>query len=99
MDLFNVIFYHGGNFVHGKFMFYNGGNETIVHVQDPDIWSYFEVVSLVRDWGYVRFRLRRQISGVHERYFHFIDDKKVEEIDTHCIPNNVDAHIWVEHDV
>lgn len=32
-------------------------------------------------------------------YFHFIDDKEAEEIATHCISNNVDGQIWVEHEV
>lgn len=38
-------------------MFYKGESETIVEGQDSDKWSFFEVVSLVKDWGYNRFRL------------------------------------------
>lgn len=57
MGLFNVKFHHVGNFVHENFMFYKGGNETIVQGQDHDMWSYFEVVILVRDHGYDGFRL------------------------------------------
>lgn len=80
-------------------MFQRGGNETIVNGQDSKRWSYFEIVSLVRDWGYEEFRLWRKVSGHDEGYFHFVNDKQDEEISTHCLANNVDDQIWVEHHV
>lgn len=93
MVLFNVKFHNAGYFVRGKFMYYIGGNETVVQGQDPDMRSYFETVILVKDWGYVGFRMWRKISGVDEGYFHFIDDKEALEISTHCLANNMDGHI------
>lgn len=89
MSLFNIIFHHEGNFVHDKFMFYRGGNDTIVNSQDSNRGSYFEFVSLVRDRGYDGFRLWSKIPGLDEGYFHFVDDKQAEEIVTHCLDNNV----------
>lgn len=99
IGLMNVIFHHGGQFVHDNFMFYMGGNKIIVHGQDPDRWIYFEVVSLVKYLGYDGFRLWKKIPGVSEGYFNFTNDKDAKEIATQCLPNNVDAHIWVKHDV
>lgn len=85
--------------MHDKFMFYKGRNETIVKGQDCDWWSYFEVVSLVRDLGYEGFRLWRKFSRFDEWYFHFIYDLQAEEIAKYNLANNVDCYIWVEPDV
>lgn len=48
MVLFSVIFHHMGHFIHDKHVFYKGENETNVEGQNNDMWSFFEVVSLVK---------------------------------------------------
>lgn len=80
-------------------MFYKGESETIVEGQDSDKWSFFEVVSLVKDWGYNRFRLWRKIPGLDEGFIHFIDDVQAGEITNHNLGCNVNGHIWVKHGV
>lgn len=55
-------------------LFYRGGNKTIVEGKDPNKWSFFEVVSLVKELGYDGFRLLRKISGLDEGFTHLTDD-------------------------
>src|ERR1044072_7000678 len=74
MGVFSVIFHHGGNFVQDNHTFYRGGSETIVQGQNSDKWSFFEPVSLVKDWGYDGFRLWRKIPNVDDIFTHFVDD-------------------------
>lgn len=97
MGLF--IFHHGGNFVHDKHMFYRGGCEIVVEGQYSNKWSFFEAVSLVKDWGYDGFRLWIKIPGLDKRFTHFIDDVQAEEIVNHSLSRNVDGHMWIEHGV
>lgn len=40
MMLFSVVFQHGKNVVHDKYMFYMGGSATIVEGQDFKKWSF-----------------------------------------------------------
>ncbi|CAK8565570.1 unnamed protein product [Lathyrus sativus] len=79
MGLISVIFHHGGNFIHEKHTFYKEGSETIVKGQDPDKWSFFEAVSLVKEWGHNGFKLWRKILGFDEGFVHFIDDLQAVE--------------------
>lgn len=59
-----MIFHHGGNFIHEKHTIYRGGSETIVEGKESDKWSFFEIVSLVKEWGHNGFRHWRKIPGL-----------------------------------
>ncbi|XP_058756954.1 uncharacterized protein LOC131630180 [Vicia villosa] len=99
MGVFGVVFHHGGHFVQEGHMYYRGGSDTIVEGQDEDKWSFFEAVSLVRDWGYEGFRLWRKIPQLDEGFMNVVDDAACVEIAKHCMACKVDGHIWVEHGV
>src|ERR1043165_1749887 len=74
MGVFNLVFHHGGSFVQDGHTYYRGGSETVVEGQDEDKWSFFEAVSLVKDWGYEGFRLWRKIPQTDEGFTNVVDD-------------------------
>ena len=43
-----VRFHHGGSFVKDWVIYYNGGQESVIEVED-DKWCYFEAFGLVKD--------------------------------------------------
>ncbi|KAG2376416.1 uncharacterized protein HKW66_Vig0154300 [Vigna angularis] len=50
-----VVFHHGGKLVNDGKLKYEGG-ETSRFMFDPDVWSYFVVVSVVKSLGYHGFK-------------------------------------------
>ncbi|CAI8590916.1 unnamed protein product [Vicia faba] len=76
-----------------------GGSEIIVKGQDSNKCSFFEAISLVKDWGYEGCGLWSKIPGLDKGFIHFIDDVQAGEISNHNLSSNVDEHIWVEHGV
>ncbi|KOM41111.1 hypothetical protein LR48_Vigan04g130900 [Vigna angularis] len=54
MDNIEIIIHHGGKFVNDGYLKYEGESETMYF--DPDLWSYFVVVSVVKSLGYDGFK-------------------------------------------
>ncbi|KAG2376424.1 uncharacterized protein HKW66_Vig0154220 [Vigna angularis] len=54
MDDIEVVIHHGGKFVNDGCLKYEGESETMYF--DPDLWSYFVVVSVVKSLGYDGFK-------------------------------------------
>ncbi|CAK8567043.1 unnamed protein product [Lathyrus sativus] len=55
MQMFNVVFHHGGEFIKlikGETI-YRGGVSTIVYGQVIDKWSMLNIGNLVNGWGYI----------------------------------------------
>ena len=48
--VFSVVFHHMGKFerFRGRMLCYKGREEHVVHGLDPDIWSYFEALSILK---------------------------------------------------
>ena len=62
---FEVVFYHGGRFVNDGSMKYIG--ESSILSYDPDRWSYFEIMSILREMGYVNVKeLWYSVGGGHD---------------------------------
>ncbi|CAI8591544.1 unnamed protein product [Vicia faba] len=99
MGVFNLVFHHGGSFVQDGHTYYRGGSETTVECQDEDTWSFFEAVSLVKDWGYEGFRLWRKIPQTDEGFTNVVDDAGAVEVAKHCMSCRVHGDLWVEHGV
>ena len=99
MGVFNLVFHHGGSFVQDGHTYYRGGSETTVEGQDEDKWSFFEAVSLVKDWGYEGFRLWRKILQTDEGFTNVVDDAGAVEVAKHCMSCRVHGDLWVEHGV
>ena len=51
---FEVVFHHGGRFVNDGSLKYVG--ESNILSCDPDRWSYFEIMSILREMGYVNVK-------------------------------------------
>jgi len=51
-EKFDVVFHHGGKFVNERKLIYAYGESTTLSC-DPDRWSYFEVLSILKEMGYV----------------------------------------------
>jgi len=49
---FDVMFHHGGKFVNAGKLIYDNGETSILSC-DPNRWSYFEVLSNLREMRYV----------------------------------------------
>ncbi|KOM57917.1 hypothetical protein LR48_Vigan11g095000 [Vigna angularis] len=53
-DVFDYVFHHGGKFITDGTLKYEGETTTLSF--DPDVWSYFVVVSIVKSFGYDNFK-------------------------------------------
>ncbi|WVY90028.1 hypothetical protein V8G54_035542 [Vigna mungo] len=53
-DHFEVVFHHGGQFIKDGPLRYEGENISLTF--DPDVWSYFIIVSVVKGLGYDGFK-------------------------------------------
>jgi len=51
---FEVVFHHGGRFVNEGSLKYVGDSSTLLC--DPDRWSFFEIMSILREMGYVNVK-------------------------------------------
>jgi len=49
---FEVVFHHGGKFISDGKLWYEYGKTTRLSF-DPDCWSYFVVLSVIKWMGYV----------------------------------------------
>ena len=53
-DHFEVVFHHGGKFINDGSLKYVGESNTLTC--DPDRWSYFEILSILKEMGYVNVK-------------------------------------------
>jgi len=49
---FEVVFHHGGKFINDGKLWYEYGESTKLSF-DPYMWSYFDVLSVIKGFGYV----------------------------------------------
>lgn len=59
------------------------------------LWSYFEALNLVKEWGYDGrgVRIWRKIDGIDQGFFHIFGDSYVVEVANYGISNNIDGNI------
>ena len=76
-EKFEVVIHHGGHFVNEGGVKYVNGQLSVLSC-DEDRWSYFEVLSILREMGYINVKdLCYSVGGcavLEERLQHFIDD-------------------------
>ena len=53
-DHFEVVFHHGGKFINDGSLKYVGESNTLTC--DPDRWSYIEILSILKEMGYVNIK-------------------------------------------
>ncbi|WVZ25024.1 hypothetical protein V8G54_003568 [Vigna mungo] len=97
-DFFDCVFHHGGKFIVDGTLKYEGETTTLSF--DPDVWSYFVVVSVVKSFGYDNFKqLWYCIEGgsvLDNRLEELIDDTGVIHMANLGRINGV-VHLYVIH--
>ncbi|KAJ1413033.1 hypothetical protein SESBI_19963 [Sesbania bispinosa] len=97
---FTVVVHHGGAFVKGRTVRYEGGEVHAIHNIDIDSWSYFEALGLVKDLGYrEKVNLWWNVAkGRMNRTFRSISwDSHALEMGNYALLHNCEVDLYVEH--
>ncbi|KAJ1393613.1 hypothetical protein SESBI_34797 [Sesbania bispinosa] len=89
-----------GKFVHKPSLRYKGGEIHVFHGLDTDTWSYFEVVGLAKDLGYVdRFNMWWKQKGVaFKRGLRELrNDEDALELCNIAVSKKCEMEIYLEH--
>ncbi|KAJ1431325.1 hypothetical protein SESBI_07177 [Sesbania bispinosa] len=90
-----------GSFVnHPKFQ-YKGGEVHVFHGLDIDTWSYFEVVGLLKDLGYVdKVKMSwKEKCAKFSTLKPLCDDDDAMDLSAHVVLRKCEVEIYVEHSV
>ncbi|XP_052728551.1 uncharacterized protein LOC108328650 [Vigna angularis] len=95
-DAIVCVFHHGGKFINDDTLKYEG--ETITLSFDPDMWSYFVVVSVMKSFEYDNFKhLWYCVGGglvLENRLKELIDDTSVMHM-ANLARLNDDVHLYI----
>ncbi|KAJ1410726.1 hypothetical protein SESBI_21749 [Sesbania bispinosa] len=92
--------HHGGDFVNGRTVRYEGGEVHAIHNIDIENWSYFEALGLVKDLGYCeKVSLWWNVAkGRMNRTFRSIGwDSHALEMGNYALLHNCEVDLYVEH--
>jgi len=100
-DKFEMVIHHGGHFVNeGGVKYVNGQTNELSY--DQDRWSYFEVLSILREISYINVKdLCYSIGGclvLEERLRHFCDDVGALHM-VEIVKRHGEVHMYVIHSV
>ena len=100
---FSVVFHHMGKFerFRGRMLRYEGGEEHVVRGLDPDMWSYFEALGILKKdfkydgelymwWKPKKGRMDRDLRPLCE-------DKHALELAKYAENINEEVEIYVDH--
>ncbi|WVZ21986.1 hypothetical protein V8G54_000530 [Vigna mungo] len=94
-----VVFHHGGKFVNDGSLKYEFGETSTLKI-DPDRWSYFEIMSILKEMSYINVKeLWYSVGGgtVLERRLKLLsDDKGAGDLVNLAILNG-QFHLYVVH--
>ncbi|WVY93470.1 hypothetical protein V8G54_032558 [Vigna mungo] len=96
-----VIIHHGGNLVNDGKLIYEGG-ETSRFMFDPDVWSYFVIVGVVKSLGYQGFKdMWYSVGGtsVLDDKLQFLCDDNGAMHMVNLARLNGEVHVFVIHPV
>lgn len=84
-----------------KTMFYRGGVQCIVYEQNIEKWGLSEVMNIVLDWGYERYKFRvcSKLEGISDCYFEINNDHRDIYVATYDVGNSIEGNLYVEHNV
>ncbi|KAK7290308.1 hypothetical protein RIF29_04627 [Crotalaria pallida] len=100
MDFFTVVYHHGGTLVHGPPFKYEGGEIHPVKGLDPDRWSYFEALSILRDLGYgVGGSMWWFPGGTHGPIKEIKTEKDALDVADYALKNMTEVDIYIEHNL
>ncbi|WVZ17710.1 hypothetical protein V8G54_010692 [Vigna mungo] len=93
-----VVFHHGGKFLNpGTFGYYGGQTSRLII--DPDRWSFFEIMAILKEMGYINVKaLWYSLGGpvLEDRLELLSDDKGACHVVDIAIKNG-EAHLFVIH--
>ncbi|KOM25566.1 hypothetical protein LR48_Vigan118s001600 [Vigna angularis] len=94
-----VVFHHGGKFVNDGSFKYEFGQTSTLKI-DPDRWSYFEIMSILKEMGYINIKeLWYSVGGgtvLEGRLELLSDDKGACDLVNLAILNG-QSHLYVVH--
>ncbi|XP_052734078.1 uncharacterized protein LOC128196629 [Vigna angularis] len=94
-----VVFHHGGKFVNDGSFKYEFGQTSTLKI-DPDRWSYFEIMSILKEMGYINVKeLWYSVGGgtvLEGRLELLSDDKGACDLVNLAILNG-QSHLYVVH--
>ena len=100
---FNLTIHHMGKFVRAKKkLVYVGGEKHRIHNVDPDMWSYFEAVNIVKEFKYVgEFKLwwKPNKGSIDKDLQLLVLDKDAIELATYAEQSRDEVDIYVEHTI
>jgi len=100
-DKFQVVIHHGGYFMNEGGIKYVYGQRSELWC-DEDKWSYFEVLSILREMGYINMKdLCYSVGGcpvLEERLRHFVDDVGALHM-VQIAKQRGEVHMYVIHSV
>jgi len=100
-DKFKVVIHHGGYFVNEGGIKYVNGHRSELWC-DEDRWSYFEVLSILREMGYINVKdLCYSVGGcpvLEERLRQFVDDVGALHM-VQIAKQRGEVHMYVIHSV
>ncbi|KAI5422440.1 hypothetical protein KIW84_045764 [Lathyrus oleraceus] len=103
MQLLNVIFHHGGEFVrvNEKDILYIGGVHNIFSMQHIGKWTMFKIHKLVKGWGCKEgsYKAWMKILEVNEFFFQLSKDDDAYDFVVYTCATQVDGDVYLEHDV
>ncbi|KAK7281854.1 hypothetical protein RIF29_10173 [Crotalaria pallida] len=98
MDFFTVVYHCRGEIDHGPPFKYEGGEVHAVHGNDPDRWSFFEALGILRELGYgIGGRMWWVPTG--DTLKEIKDDKDAAEVCDFAMKNKVEVDIYIEHNI
>lgn len=103
MQVFNVIFHHGGEFVRlndGETI-YMGGFSTILYGQLIDKWSMVNIHKLVNERGYIEetYKIWTKVLDIDENFFQISNNDDAYDFSAYACAIQVDGEMFVEHDI
>jgi len=100
-DKFQVVIHHGGHFVNEEGIKYVDGQRSELSC-DEDIWSYFEVLYILREIGYINVKDLCYLVGgcpvLGERLRHFVDDVGALHM-VQIAKQRGEVHMYVIHSI
>ncbi|WVZ26151.1 hypothetical protein V8G54_004695 [Vigna mungo] len=96
---FEVVFHHGGKFVNDGSLKYEFGETSTLKI-DPDRWIYFEILSILKEMGYINVKeLWYSVGGgsvLKGRLELLFDDNGASHLVNLAILNG-QSHLYVMH--
>jgi len=94
-DRFDVIVHHGSIFVHHGGIHYMNGEKSTWSC-DPDLWSYFEVLNAVKEFGYVNIK---EMWFVVQKMLHLLSNDNGAINMVKVSRHYGEVHLFVDHGV